>query len=292
MDCWAPPEMSQSLKVALLQMTTGRDPAASLAPVLAAIDGAARAGALLVATPETTLMMELDPKAALAKARPPEAEPAIAAFAEAARRHRIWLLIGSLTVKLAEDRLANRSMLFNPDGALTAAYDKIHMFDVDLPGGESFRESRLYRPGAEAVLADAPWGPLGLTICYDLRFPYLYRHLAQAGARLISVPAAFTKQTGTAHWHVLLRARAIETGCFMLAPAQTGRHENGRETYGHSLVVAPWGEVLADGGGDPGMVLADLDLSAVDDARRRIPALSHDREFAAAAASVDRKAAS
>ncbi|GAB4145457.1 MAG: carbon-nitrogen hydrolase family protein [Sphingomonadales bacterium] len=283
--------MSQSLKVALLQMTTGRDPAASLTPVLAAIDRAAEAGALLVATPETTLMMELDPKAALAKARAPEADPAIAAFAEAARRHRIWLLIGSLNVKLAEDRLANRSMLFNPDGALAASYDKIHMFDVDLPGGESFRESRLYRPGAKAVLGHAPWGPLGLTICYDLRFPYLYRHLAQAGARLISVPSAFTKQTGTAHWHILLRARAIETGCFILAPAQTGRHETGRETYGHSLIVSPWGEVLADGGVDPGMVLADLDLSAVDDARRRIPALAHDREFAAAAA-VDQKAAS
>lgn len=279
--------MAAPLKVALVQMTAGRDPAANLPGVLAAIDAAAKAGAGLVATPEMTLMMELDRAEALAKSHAQADDPAIPAFAAAAQRHRIWLLIGSLALKIAPDRLVNRSLLFDPSGRLAAHYDKIHMFDVDLADGESFRESRLYQPGGAAAMAQTPWGGLGLTVCYDLRFPYLYRQLAQAGAALISVPAAFTKQTGTAHWHVLLRARAIETGCFIIAPAQTGRHETGRETYGHSLVVAPWGDVLADGGTEPGMVLADLDFSLVAQARQRVPSLRHDRAFAPADAGKD-----
>ncbi|RME64799.1 MAG: carbon-nitrogen hydrolase family protein [Alphaproteobacteria bacterium] len=282
--------MDKTLRLALVQMTAARAPQDNLPAALAAVACAAEAGAQLVATPEMTLMLEMDGKAALAKSHPPEAEPAIAAFAAAARRHGLWLLVGSLALKVEARRLANRSLLFAPDGRLAASYDKIHMFDVDLPGGERFRESRTYRPGERAVVASTPWGGLGLTICYDLRFAHLYRDLAQAGAKIISVPAAFTKQTGAAHWHVLLRARAIETGCFVIAPAQTGRHEAGRETYGHSLVVSPWGDVLADGGSDPGLVMASLDLSEVEKARRRIPALSHDRAFTSAAS--PRKAAS
>jgi len=182
-------------------------------------------------------------------------------------------------VRVAEDKAANRSILLDPAGRIAARYDKIHMFDVNVPDGQSYRESRAFRPGDVAVLADLPWGRLGLTVCYDLRFPYLYRALAQAGASFLSVPSAFTKLTGEAHWHVLLRARAIETGCFVFAPAQCGTHAEGRQTYGHSLIVAPWGEVLADGGEAPGVVLAEIDPARVDTARSMVPALRHDRRF-------------
>ncbi|HYD99546.1 MAG TPA: carbon-nitrogen hydrolase family protein, partial [Alphaproteobacteria bacterium] len=183
-------------------------------------------------------------------------------------------------VLLEDGRVANRLFVIDPQGEIRARYDKIHMFDVDLAGGESYRESATFRPGEQAVLAQTPWGGLGMTVCYDLRFPHLYRALAQAGARLLAVPAAFTVPTGRAHWHVLLRARAIETGCFVIAPAQTGTHDAGRQTYGHSLIVDPWGEVLADGGGEPGFVTADLDLGRIDEARGMVPALRHDRPFA------------
>jgi predicted amidohydrolase len=204
----------------------------------------------------------------------------------AAADHGIWLVIGSLALKTgdADGRFANRSFLIGPQGQIAAHYDKIHMFDVDVSATETYRESSGYRPGDRAILADTPLGRIGMTVCYDMRFPHLYRALAQAGAEILSVPSAFSPVTGAAHWHVLLRARAIETGCFVLAPAQTGVHpqQDGRErrTYGHSLAVAPWGEVLADAGTDPGVTFVDLDLAAVADARRRVPSLRHDRSHA------------
>jgi predicted amidohydrolase len=185
-----------------------------------------------------------------------------------------------MSVKLEGERLANRSFLIDPAGQIKARYDKIHMFDVDLAGGESYRESATYRPGDRAVLANLPWGTLGMTICYDMRFPQLYRTLAQAGAMFITVPSAFTRPTGQAHWHVLLRARAIETGCFIIAPAQCGEHAEGRKTYGHSLIVSPWGEVLADGGEQVGISLVEIDATKVREARGMVPALDHDRAFA------------
>jgi predicted amidohydrolase len=193
----------------------------------------------------------------------------------------IWLLAGSLVVKLEDDsRMANRSFLINPSGMVSARYDKIHMFDVDLEGGESYRESKKFRPGEQAVVADTPFGPVGMTICYDMRFAYLYRTLAQAGARILTVPAAFTRPTGRVHWHTLLRCRAIETGSFIMAPAQCGDHEDGRKTYGHSLIISPWGEILAEAGEEPSIIFADLNLSKVDEARSMVPALNHDRTFA------------
>ena len=188
-----------------------------------------------------------------------------------ARKLGIYVHVGSLAIKISPDRAANRGFLIDPKGEIAARYDKIHMFDVDLEGGESYRESRTYRPGEQAVLADLPWGRLGLTICYDLRFPALYRALAEAGATMLTIPSAFTQQTGEAHWHVLIRARAIENGCFVFAAAQGGKHENGRETFGHSLIVDPWGRILAEGGIEPGVVMAEIDLGEVAKARSRDP---------------------
>jgi predicted amidohydrolase len=196
-----------------------------------------------------------------------------------ARNYGIYLHVGSLALKVSPDKAVNRGFLIDPRGDIVARYDKIHMFDVDLEGGESYRESRNYRPGDLAVLADLPWGRLGLTICYDLRFPALYRALAEAGASFLSIPSAFTKSTGEAHWHVLIRARAVENGCFVLAAAQAGKHENGRETYGHSLAVNPWGRIIGDGGTAPGVTFADVDVSEIAAARARIPSLQHGRRF-------------
>jgi len=208
-------------------------------------------------------------------------DPALAAWRALAGELGIWLHAGSLVLRSEEDeRFVNRGLLIGPDGGIRARYDKIHMFDVDLDGGESYRESSGFRPGERAVLAQTPWGGYGLTICYDLRFPHLYRLLAQAGARILAVPSAFTRQTGAAHWHTLLRSRAIETGCFVLAAAQCGDHEDGRQTYGHALAVSPWGEVLADAGETPGVVVVDLDLAAVEAARGKVPSLFHDRTIA------------
>jgi predicted amidohydrolase len=187
--------------------------------------------------------------------------------------------IGSLAIRISPDRAANRSFLIDPKGDILARYDKIHMFDVDLAGGESYRESRNYRPGELAVLADLPWGRLGLTVCYDLRFPALYRALAEAGATMLAIPSAFTKQTGEAHWHVLIRSRAIENGCFVFAAAQGGRHENGRDTFGHSLIVDPWGRTIAEGGTEPGVIVAEINPAEVVNARARIPSLQHGRRF-------------
>ena len=266
-------------RVGLVQMRSGRDVERNVADATALIRAAAEGGAVYVQTPEVTALMEMK-RAPLFEATKPEAgNPAIAAFAALARELGIWLHIGSMGVLATPEKVANRSLLFAPDGGLVARYDKIHMFDVELPGGESYRESRNYQPGGEAVLAALPWGTLGMTVCYDLRFPALYRALAQAGADFLAIPSAFTRVTGEAHWHTLLRARAIETQCFVFAAAQGGRHESGRETYGHSLVVAPWGEILAEGGVDPGVVYADIAPAAIADARARVPSLTHDRPF-------------
>ena len=268
-----------SLRIGLVQMRTGRNVEKNLLDASTLIREAAAGGAQYVQTPEVTTLMELDRARLFVETRPEEGNPALAHFRSLARELKIWLHIGSMGVLVKPDKIANRAFLIGPDGVVAARYDKIHMFDVQLPGGESYRESRNFEPGRVAVLADTPWGGLGMTICYDLRFPHLYRTLAKAGARIIAIPAAFTIPTGEAHWHTLLRARAIETECFVLAAAQGGKHENGRGTYGHSLVVGPWGDIIAEGGVDPGVVMADLKLSAVDEARARVPSLEHDRPF-------------
>ncbi len=266
-------------KAACIQINAGREIAPNIETTSDLIRQAADEGAELIVTPENTTMIEPDKEAQRAKT-PKEADhPAIAAFSDLARERGIWLVIGSMSMALDDGRAANRSFLFAPDGNIAARYDKIHMFDVDVPDGQTYRESANFRPGEQGVVADLPWGKLGMTICYDLRFAYLYRALAKAGAGILTVPAAFTQFTGKAHWHILLRARAIETGCFVLAPAQTGEHAGGRRTYGHSLIVAPWGEVLADAGEAPGIIYADIDMQRVRDARRMIPALEHDRTF-------------
>ncbi|MBX6324112.1 MAG: carbon-nitrogen hydrolase family protein [Rhodospirillaceae bacterium] len=271
--------MSRTVTVACVQMTAGREPGPNIDAAARLIREARAAGAGFILTPENTAMMEPKRALILEKAQPEDRHPALPAFRSLARETGAWLLVGSLAVKLDETTCANRSFLIDAAGDVVARYDKIHMFDVDLAGGESYRESATFRPGAEAVLAETPWGKLGMTVCYDLRFAYLYRALAQAGAEFLSVPAAFTRRTGEAHWHVLLRARAIETGCFVFAPAQYGEHAEGRKTFGHSLIVAPWGEVLADGGEGPGLVMAEIDPARVAEARRMVPALRHDRPF-------------
>lgn len=265
----------------LVQMTSGRDLASNLDAAEASIREAKAAGADFVLTPENTPVLEPDHERLLAAAPWEDGHPALSRFGALARTLGIWLLLGSTAVKIAQDRLANRSYLFRPDGTVAARYDKIHMFDVNVPDGQSYRESRTFRPGAHAVAADLPWGRLGLSICYDIRFPALYRSLAQAGAKVLTVPAAFTQFTGQAHWHTLLRARAIETGCFVLASAQCGEHAEGRRTYGHSLAVAPWGEVLADGGEAPGATVVAIGMDKVEQARGWVPSLTHDRPFGA-----------
>jgi hypothetical protein len=270
---------NSAFKVGLVQMRSGVDPQANLATALAAIEEAARAGAAYVLTPEMTNIMEIKRDRLFATIADEELDPTLAAIREAARKLSIYIHIGSLAVKASPEKAANRSFLIDRRGDVIARYDKIHMFDVDLANGESYRESRNYRPGDLAVVADLPWGRLGITVCYDLRFPALYRALAEAGASFFSIPSAFTRQTGEAHWHALIRARAIENGCFVFAAAQGGKHENGRETFGHSLVVDPWGQILAEGGTEPGLILADIDPAQVAAARSRIPSLHHGRRF-------------
>ena len=245
----------------------------------ALIREAASKGAEFVTTPEMTNILEPDRPRLRALARAEAEDGSVAGFAALARDLGIWLNIGSLALKGDGGRLLNRSLLFSPDGAVAARYDKIHLFDADLPTGEALRESQGFDGGTSAVLAATPFGALGLTICYDLRFPALYRSLAERGAEFFTVPSAFTVPTGQAHWHVLLRARAIETGSFVLAAAQGGRHDSGRETYGHSLAVSPWGDVLAEGGSEPEVLMVDLDRSLVAAARRRIPSLTHGCAF-------------
>ena len=267
------------LRAACVQLNAGTEIAANLKTAADLVRRARDEGADLIALPENATMVVQGRTKVLERARPEPDHPAIPAFADLARETGALLLVGSLAIRLTGDRVANRSYLFGLDGDVVATYDKIHMFDVDLPGGESYRESATFQPGNRAVLAPTPWGGLGMTICYDLRFAHLYRALAQSGAAILSVPAAFTRPTGQAHWHTLLRARAIETGCFVIAPAQTGTHDEGRQTYGHSLIVAPWGEVLADAGEDVGVVTADLDMARVAEARGAVPAITHDRAF-------------
>jgi deaminated glutathione amidase len=267
------------LRVALIQQTAARDFAPNLAFLEAQIKDAAAQGARLILTPENCAMLEPDRDAHRAKALTEEAHPLPPLFSRLAQETGAFLLAGSIAVRVAGDKLANRSLLFAPDGRTAARYDKIHLFDVDLANGESYRESALIAPGNAAVTVETPLARLGLSVCYDLRFAALFRALAQVGADIITIPSAFTVPTGQAHWHVLLRARAIETGGFVLAPAQTGIHAEGRRTYGHSLIVNPWGEIIADAGTEPGLVLADLDLAEVMRARQRLPALTHDRPF-------------
>ncbi|HXW24220.1 MAG TPA: carbon-nitrogen hydrolase family protein [Xanthobacteraceae bacterium] len=270
---------SAAFKVGLVQMRSGMDPQANLATVLAAIEEAKRGGAAYVQTPEMTNILESKRERLLATITDEEHDPTLAALRETARALSIYINIGSLAIKVSPEKAANRSFLIDRRGDVIARYDKIHMFDVDLANGESYRESRTYRPGELAVVADLPWGRLGLTVCYDLRFPALYRALAEAGAIFLTVPSAFTRPTGEAHWHVLLRARAIENGCFVFAAAQGGTHESGRETFGHSLAIDPWGRILAEGGTEPGIVFADIDPAEVAAARARIPSLQHGRRF-------------
>jgi len=242
---------------------------------------AAGQGAGFVLTPEVTNIISTSRSHQMKVLHPEAADPTLAALRDETKALGIWLLIGSLALKTddPDGRFANRSFLVGPDGEIMARYDKIHMFDVDIDATESYRESSGYRPGDKAVLADTPIGRIGMTICYDMRFAHLYRRLAQAGAQILTVPAAFSPVTGAAHWQSLLRARAIETGCYVFAPAQTGHHGGKRRTHGHSLAVSPWGEVLVDGGIEPGVTMVDFDLADVEQSRRRVPSLSHDREF-------------
>jgi len=270
---------SSTFKVGLIAMRSGIDPQANLNAVLAAIDQAKRAGADYVQTPEMTNVLESKRDRLLANIVTDDNDPTLATLREVARKLSIYIHIGSLAIKASHEKAVNRSFLIDRKGDVVARYDKIHMFDVDLAGGESYRESNTYRAGELAVVADLPWGRLGLTVCYDLRFPALYRALAEAGASFLAIPSAFTRQTGEAHWHVLLRARAIENGCFVFAAAQGGKHESGRETFGHSLIIDPWGRILAEGGTEPGVVLAEIDPAEVAAARAKIPSLNHGRRF-------------
>jgi predicted amidohydrolase len=275
--------VSGTFKAACIQLSSARDVEPNIAAAGDLIRRARDAGAALIMTPEVSDMMEPKRPLRLAKAKDEANHPMLAACRDLARETGAWLLLGSAVVRRGDgtdDRLANRSFLVAPDGGIAARYDKIHMFDVELDGGESYRESNAFRPGEAAVVAPLPWGVLGMTICYDLRFPYLYRALAQAGADFLSIPSAFTVPTGRAHWHVLMRARAIETGCFVFAPAQWGEHAEGRKTYGHSLIVAPWGEILAEAADGVGLITAEIDPAKIAEARRKVPSLTHDRPFA------------
>lgn len=274
------------MRAGLVQLTVTDDPAENLPETVALVRAAVAGGAGFVLTPECTNALSSNRARQRALFRHEDQDETLAALREEAARAGVWLLVGSLGV-LTDDpdgRFANRSFLIGPYGGITARYDKIHMFDVNVSETEVYRESAGYRPGARAVLADTSFARIGMTVCYDIRFPHLYRRLAKAGAEVITVPAAFNHITGAAHWETLLRARAIETGCYILAPAQTGFHPEkdgkGRRTHGHSLVVAPWGEVLSDAGTEPGVTFADIDLAEVAKARDRVPSLSHDRDFA------------
>jgi predicted amidohydrolase len=263
-------------------MRTALLPEPSLEQGSKLIRQAAAQGADYVLTPEVSNMMQLNRKALFEHLASEESDISLKSYRALAAELKIHLHIGSLALRASPERAVNRSFLIGPDGLVIASYDKIHMFDIDLPGGESYRESANYQPGETAVIADLPWGRIGLTICYDVRFPALYRALAESGASFLSVPSAFTRKTGEAHWHTLLRARAIENGCFVFAAAQAGMHENKRETFGHSLIIAPWGEVLAEGGVEPGVFMAKIDPSRVEAARKAVPSLQHGRRFSVA----------
>jgi predicted amidohydrolase len=276
-----------TFRAAAIQMRTGIDVAGNVAAAEALVREAAGQGAGYVLTPEMTTILDRERPRLLAAISPEESDPSLKRFQALAKELGIHLHIGSMAIRLGEDGVANRGFLIGPDGVIRARYDKIHMFDVDLAGGESYRESRLYRPGNQAVAVDLPWTRLGMTICYDVRFPNLYRVLARSGAAVMAVPAAFTRTTGEAHWHVLIRARAIETGSFIVAAAQGGSHGDGRETYGHSMIVDPWGRILAEAGTEPGVIVAEIDPQMSATVRGRIPALANERAFTASAAAAD-----
>jgi predicted amidohydrolase len=272
--------MAKTFRVACVQNCAEREMAPSIAALEPLIRGAAGDGAELIVLPEMATMLEPQNAKVVDKTVAEEADPGLARFRALAKETGAWILVGSLLIRVpGENRVANRGFMVDPTGAVVARYDKLHLFDVDLATGETYRESATVKAGNRAVLAPSPWGPIGLSVCYDLRFAYLYRALAQAGARYLAIPAAFTYTTGKAHWHVLVRARAIETGSFVFAANQGGIHAEGRRTWGHSLIVDPWGEVLADGGESVGWITADIDPAKVDEARAAIPALRHDRSF-------------
>jgi predicted amidohydrolase len=268
-----------TMRVALLQMTSGIDPATNAHGLVRAIADAKLDGAEMIFTPEMSGLLDRDRARAIPKLRNEASDPVLAAVREAAAKAGIWVQLGSLALagERADGRLVNRGFLIDASGAIRARYDKIHLFDVDLATGESWRESSVYAPGSAPMLASTPWGAIGLSICYDIRFPDLYRALTDAGAVILTVPAAFTVPTGSAHWHLLLRARAVEAGVFVVAAAQSGAHEDGRKTYGHSLVVDPWGDVLLDMGEGAGLATVDIDLGRVAEVRGRVPAISHRR---------------
>ncbi len=269
----------ERFRAALVQLRCGRSVQPNIEMAERLIRQAAGEGASYVQTPENTALMELDKPLALAQAREEEQSEPLARLRALAKELEVWLHVGSIAIKVAEQKLANRSFLIAPSGEIAARYDKLHMFDVDLPNGEVYRESETYRPGSKATLASLPWGKLGLSICYDLRFPALYRALAGAGASFLAIPSAFTRETGRAHWRTLVRARAIETGCFVFAATQGGYHEVGRWTYGHSMIVSPWGDVIGEAGEAPQVVIADIDPGLVAKARSAVPSLSGSREF-------------
>ncbi len=272
--------MSEKFRVALIQTTTGRHIEKNITLISPLIAQAAAQGADFVMLPETAGLMEPDPAMLHEKVFSQTDTPDLKAFCHAAATAGVWLLIGSLVVKTSTPgKLANRSFLIDSTGSIVAHYDKIHLFDVELDGGEHYRESANYRPGDKLVHAQTPWGRLGMSVCYDMRFPHLYRSLAKRGVSFLSVPAAFTRPTGQAHWHTLLRARAIENACYVFAPAQCGVHEGGRKTYGHSLIVDPWGEILGDGDEAPGMIMAEIDPQRVTAVRNQVPSLQHDRPY-------------
>ena len=272
--------MIAPFRAACLQLNTGNDLAQNLAALQGMVREAAGQGAQFVLAPEYCLMMDGSGRVMREQALPADGGTVLAGLQALAQELQVWLLAGSLTLQTGEERIVNRSFLIAADGSIAGTYDKIHMFDVTLPDGKVIRESSTYRPGERAVIAATPWGKLGMTICYDLRFPHLYRALAQGGAEFIAVPSSFQRQTGKVHWHTLLKARAIETAAYILAPAMCGEHPGSRQTYGHSLIVDPWGEVLADGGEAPGIIHAGIDPARVAKIRSMMPSLQHDRPYA------------
>ena len=278
--------MVQTFTVACVQTTAGPDVKTNIINASALVREAHKSGATLIVLPEVTNIIDMDRSAMAEKLSAEVDDISLVAFCTLAVELKVWLLLGSLGLKHetalnaeGKPKFANRSFLIGDDGVVRNRYTKIHLFDVNLGAGETYQESKSYEPGNETVVADTPWGKLGMTICYDIRFPHLYRKLAQAGAKFLSIPAAFSRPSGKAHWHVLMRARAIENGCYVFAAAQCGEHGGGRSTYGHSLIVDPWGEILADGGTEIGFVLAEIDTSLVDKVRQKIPSLTHDRDY-------------
>ena len=271
--------MSERFSIACLQMNSGNDYEANMSALQVMVREAAGQGAQFILTPEYFLMMDGSGRVMRERALAADGAPALPVLQTLARELGVWFLAGSLTLRTGEERIANRSLLISDQGEVIASYDKIHMFDVTLPDGKVIRESSAYRPGEYAVVAATPWGKLGMTVCYDVRFPHLYRALAQHGAQFISVPSSFQRQTGKAHWHTLLKSRAIENAAYIFAPAMCGEHPGNRQTYGHALIIDPWGEVLADGGEEPGIIYAEIDPARVAKIRTMMPSLEHDRPY-------------